>query len=71
MLSIKNIEDFIFEYRWYKRNTFKNNDDTFDLYVKLIKTIVLIPICLIVDIILIPFAIGYLIFKKLVSKEIK
>lgn len=68
MISIENIKDYLFEYRYYKKQKFKFKEDTFNLYMELIKTMVLIPICLLLDVILFPFEIGYLIFKKVVKR---
>ena len=67
MLSIDNIKEYYNEYKDYKTRIFKSNDDTFDLYLGMIKTIFIMPMCLLLDVVLLPFYIGYLIFKKIVK----
>lgn len=69
MISIENIKEYLYEYSYYKNRKFQFKDDTFDLYMELIRTLILIPICLLLDVILFfPFEIGYLIFKKVVKR---
>jgi len=66
MLSKKNIKDYLEIVFRYKAQY--SGYDIYNVYLSFLLTIFLIPICLILDIILLPFEIGYLIFKKVVKR---
>jgi hypothetical protein len=67
MLSIKNWEEFIFAYEYEKVKTKRKSNWQLDLYINLLMTVGLTPIILIIDLLIFPFEICYLIFKKVVK----
>ena len=69
MLSIKNWEEFIFEFGWQKDRMHREYNWQLKLYMNLLMTVGLTPVLLIVDLLIFPFEIGYVIFKKIISKK--
>lgn len=69
MLSIKNWKEFIFDYEYEKEKIQRRFNWQLDLYINLLMTVGLTPIFLIVDLLIFPFEVGYLIFKKIINKR--
>lgn len=69
MLSIKNWKEFIFDYEYEKEKIRRRFNWQLDLYINLLMTVGLTPIFLIVDLLIFPFEVGYLIFKKIINKR--
>lgn len=69
MLSIKNWKEFIFDYEYEKEKIQRRFNWQLDLYINLLMTVGLTPIFLIVDLLIFPFEVDYLIFKKIISKR--
>lgn len=69
MLSIKNWKEFIFDYEYEKEKIQRRFNWQLDLYINLLMTVGLTPILLIVDLLIFPFEVSYLIFKKIISRK--